>query len=162
MTRTRTEKLDLLQGTLDMMVLRTLSAGPANGYEIARAIERLSDDVLAVDHGSLYPALHRLERSGLVVANWETSSTNRRARYYRAMELITILKRCHRFRGFVYQHAHFGADNKSIEVAVRPRKGSTAVCSRCHLPAPGFDPLTERRFEFIPLWRKDACHHQMA
>ena len=77
------EKLDLLQGTLDMMVLRTLSAGPANGYEVARAIERLSDDVLAVDHGSLYPALHRLERSGLIVAKWETSSTNRRARYYR-------------------------------------------------------------------------------
>jgi transcriptional regulator len=83
MTRTRTEKLDLLQGTLDMMVLRTLSAGPANGYEIARAIERLSDDVLAVDHGSLYPALHRLERSRLVLAKWETSPTNRRARYYR-------------------------------------------------------------------------------
>ena len=83
MTRTRTEKLDLLQGTLDMMVLRTLSAGPANGYEIARAIERLSDDVLAVDHGSLYPALHRLERSGVIAAKWETSATNRRARYYR-------------------------------------------------------------------------------
>ena len=83
MTRTRTEKLDLLQGTLDMMVLRTLSAGPANGYEIARAIERLSDDVLAVDHGSLYPALHRLEASGLAAAKWETSATNRRARYYR-------------------------------------------------------------------------------
>ena len=83
MTRTRTDKLDLLQGTLDMMVLRTLSAGPANGYEIARAIERLSDDVLAVDHGSLYPALHRLERSGVIVAKWETSATNRRARYYR-------------------------------------------------------------------------------
>ena len=49
------------------------------------------------------------------------------------MELITILNRCHRFRGFVYQHAHFGPDKKSIEVAVRPRKGSTAVCSRCHL-----------------------------
>lgn len=83
MTRTPTEKLDLLQGTLDMMVLRTLSGGRANGYEIARAIERLSDDVLAVDHGSLYPALHRLERGGLVVAKWEISSTNRRARYYR-------------------------------------------------------------------------------
>ena len=83
MTRTGTEKLDLLQGTLDMMVLRTLSAGPANGYEIARAIERLSDDVLAVDHGSLYPALHRLERSGVIAAKWETSATNRRARYYR-------------------------------------------------------------------------------
>jgi PadR family transcriptional regulator len=83
MTRTRTEKLDLLQGTLDMMVLRTLSAGPANGYEIARAIELLSEDVLAVDHGSLYPALHRLEKSGVVAAKWETSATNRRARYYR-------------------------------------------------------------------------------
>ena len=68
------------------------------------------------------------------------------------MELITILNRCHRFRGFVYQHAHFSADKKSIEVAVRPRKGSNAVCSRCHLPAPGYDQLTERRFEFIPLW----------
>jgi len=68
------------------------------------------------------------------------------------MELITILNRCHRFRGFVYQHAHFGADKKSIEVAVRPRKGSTAVCSRCHQPAPGYDQLAERRFEFIPLF----------
>ena len=49
-------------------------------------------------------------------------------------------------------HAHFSADKKSIEVAVRPRKGSAAVCSRCHLPAPGYDQLAERRFEFIPLW----------
>ena len=65
-----------------MMVLRTLSSGPANGYEIARAIERRSDDVLAVDHGSLYPALHRLEKNGLVAAEWKISSTNRRARYY--------------------------------------------------------------------------------
>src|ERR1043165_1393119 len=77
------EKLDLLQGTLDMMVLRTLSIGPANGYEIARAIERLSDDVLAIDHGSLYPALQRLEASGVIIGKWEISSNNRRARYYR-------------------------------------------------------------------------------
>jgi PadR family transcriptional regulator PadR len=76
-------KLDLLQGTLDMMVLRTLAVGPANGYEIARAIERESDEVLAVDHGSLYPALRRLERGGLVAAKWQISSTNRQARYYR-------------------------------------------------------------------------------
>src|SRR5467141_544292 len=68
------------------------------------------------------------------------------------MELIMMLNRCHRFRGFVYQHAHFSADKKSIEVAVRPRKGSAAICSRCHLPAPGYDQLAERRFEFIPLW----------
>src|SRR5436853_4071476 len=83
MTRTRTEKLDLLQGTLDMMVLRTLSSGPANGYEIAKAIGRLSDDVLAVDHGSLYPALHRLEKGGLIAGKWEISPTNRHARFYR-------------------------------------------------------------------------------
>jgi hypothetical protein len=70
----------------------------------------------------------------------------------RAMELITILNRCHHFRGFVYQQAHFKADKKCIEVAVRPRKGSAAVCSRCHLPAPGYDQLAERCFELIPLW----------
>ncbi|MEP7365909.1 MAG: PadR family transcriptional regulator [Acidobacteriota bacterium] len=66
-----------------MMVLRTLSAGQTNGYEVAKAIERLSDDVFAVDHGSLYPALQRLEQAGLVAANWEISSANRRARYYK-------------------------------------------------------------------------------
>ena len=77
------DKLELLQGTLDMMVLRTLFLGPANGYEIARAIERLSDDVLAIDHGSLYPALQRLEKKGVISGKWEISSTNRRARFYR-------------------------------------------------------------------------------
>jgi transposase len=68
------------------------------------------------------------------------------------MELITILNRCHRFRGFVYHGARFSPDHKSIEVSVRPRKGSAAICSRCRLPAPGYDKLDERRFEFIPLW----------
>jgi transposase len=68
------------------------------------------------------------------------------------MELITILNHCHRHRGFVYQHARFGPDKKSIEVAVRPREGSAARCSGCHQPAPGYDHLPERRFEFIPLW----------
>jgi hypothetical protein len=68
------------------------------------------------------------------------------------MELITILNRCHRFQGFVYQHALFSLDKKSIEVLVRPRKGSAAICSRCHHTAPGYDQLPERRFEFIPLW----------
>jgi transposase len=71
---------------------------------------------------------------------------------FRAMELLTILNRCHHFRGFVYHDAHFSSDKKSIEVAVRPRRGSPAICSRCHQPAPGYDQLAERRFEFIPLW----------
>ena len=70
----------------------------------------------------------------------------------RAMELITILNHCHHFRGFVYQHARFSADKTSIEVAVRPRQGSAAVCSGCRKPAPGYDHLAERRFEFIPFW----------
>ena len=68
------------------------------------------------------------------------------------MELLTILNQCHHHRGFVYQHARFGADKKSIEVDVRPRVGAAAVCSGCHRPAPGYDHLPERRFEFIPLW----------
>src|SRR5882757_9179727 len=68
------------------------------------------------------------------------------------MELLTILNHCHRHRGFVYQHARFGPDKNSIEVHVRPREGSAAVCSGCHQPAAGYDHLPERCFEFIPLW----------
>jgi transposase len=68
------------------------------------------------------------------------------------LQLITILNRCHRFPGFVYQQARFSSDYRSIEIAVRPRKGSKAVCSRCHQPASGYDQLAERRFEFIPFW----------
>jgi transposase len=73
-------------------------------------------------------------------------------RHHRAMELTTILNHCHHQRGFVYQHARFGPDNKTIEVAVRPRQGTTAICSGCQKPAPGYDHLPERRFEFIPFW----------
>ena len=68
------------------------------------------------------------------------------------MELLTILNRCHHFRGFVYHRARFTPDHNSIEVLVRPRRGSAAICSRCHQPAPGYDQLPERRFEFIPFW----------
>ena len=69
------------------------------------------------------------------------------------MELITILNHCHHFPGFVYAHARFHRQDRTIiEVAVRPRQGSRAICSGCHQPAPGYDHLTERRFEFIPFW----------
>jgi hypothetical protein len=68
------------------------------------------------------------------------------------LPLITILNRCHRFPGFVYQQARFSLDHRSIEIAVRPRQGSQAICSRCHQAAPGYDQLVERRFEFIPFW----------
>ncbi len=82
--RTRsTSQGDMLQGTLDLLVLRTLVLGPAHGHAIAHAIERGSDEVLQVEHGSLYPALHRLEDRGLIASFWGTSENNRRARYYR-------------------------------------------------------------------------------
>lgn len=77
------EKIELLQGTLDMLILRTLLFGPMHGHGIAHAIESTSDEVLQVDHGSLYPALHRLQKRGWIVAEWGTSKNNRRARFYR-------------------------------------------------------------------------------
>jgi len=76
------EKLQLLQGTLDLLVLQTLLFGPNHGHGIATAIEQMSDEVLLVDHGSLYPALQRLERAGLISSKWGTSDNNRRARFY--------------------------------------------------------------------------------
>ena len=74
---------DLLQGTLDLLILKTLAVGPAHGHTIAHVIERRSDDVLQVEHGSLYPALHRLEDRGWIASFWGTSENNRKARYYR-------------------------------------------------------------------------------
>jgi PadR family transcriptional regulator len=77
------EPIEMLQGTLDLLILRTLLFGPIHGHAIAKSLERTSQDVLRVDHGSLYPALQRLERRGLVSAKWGTSENNRRARFYR-------------------------------------------------------------------------------
>jgi PadR family transcriptional regulator, regulatory protein PadR len=74
---------EVLQGTLDLLVLQTLVLGPAHGHTIAYAIERRSDNVLQVEHGSLYPALHRLEDRGWIASFWGTSENNRKARYYR-------------------------------------------------------------------------------
>jgi PadR family transcriptional regulator len=74
---------EMLQGTLDLLILRTLALGPAHGHTVAYAIERQSEDVLQVEHGSLYPALHRLEDRGWIASFWGTSENNRRARYYR-------------------------------------------------------------------------------
>jgi PadR family transcriptional regulator PadR len=74
---------DMLQGTLDMLVLQTLVIGPAHGHSIAYAIERRSDQILQVEHGSLYPALYRLEARRWIASFWGTSENNRKARYYR-------------------------------------------------------------------------------
>jgi transcriptional regulator len=74
---------DILQGTLDLLILQTIAPGPAHGHTIAHVIEHRSDDFLQVEHGSLYPALHRLEDRGWIASFWGTSENNRKARYYR-------------------------------------------------------------------------------
>jgi transcriptional regulator len=85
MAKQASDRIEFLQGTLDMLVLRTLLLGPAHGHEIARHIQRTTEDVLQVEHGSLYPALHRLERKGWVAAKWETAGKDlkREFKYYR-------------------------------------------------------------------------------
>ena len=76
-------QLDLLQGTLDLLILKALSWGPAHGYAVARWLEQLTDNVLLVGEGSLYPALHRLEGRGWIESEWRLSERNRRAKFYR-------------------------------------------------------------------------------
>src|SRR5205823_11942529 len=89
------------------------------------------------------------DRDGMVYGG----SLCHRDHFHFTMELITILNQCHHFRGFVYERARFNrTDRPTIEVRVRPRKGSAAICSGCHQSAPGYDHLAERQFEFIPLW----------
>ena len=83
MARHDRERLDLLQGTLDMLILRTLQWGPRHGHGIGQAIRAQSDDLLKVETGSLYPALHRLEKHGWLKSEWSISEANQRARYYR-------------------------------------------------------------------------------
>ena len=82
-TKEENERIELLQGTLDLLILRTLLLGPAHGHAIAKAIEFKSDDVLQVEHGSLYPALHRLIKRGWISAEEGTSENNRQAKFYR-------------------------------------------------------------------------------
>src|SRR5690349_4094431 len=77
------ESQEMLQGTLDMLILRTLLFGPAHGHTIAHAIEHASEEVLQVEQGSLYPALHRLQDRGWVTSSWGTSEHNRKAKYYK-------------------------------------------------------------------------------
>jgi transcriptional regulator len=103
---------ELLQGTLDLLILKTLALGPAHGHTVAHVIERRSEDVLQVEHGSLYPALHRLEDRGWIVSFWGTSENNRRARYYR-------LSRAGR-RQLAEQTSRWDALVRAIERVLRP------------------------------------------
>ena len=83
MTRKRQTRVDLLQGTLDLLLLRSLAPGPRHGHAIAKHILRTSEELLQVETGSLYPALHRLEAQGWITAEWALSDKGKRARYYR-------------------------------------------------------------------------------
>ena len=80
---TEAKAADLLQGTLELLILRTLASGEKHGYEIAESIHTASAEALAIEEGALYPALHRLELRGLLIAAWDVSANNRRAKYYR-------------------------------------------------------------------------------
>ena len=82
MAKEPSSRIELLQGTLDMLILRTLLFGPAHGHQIAKHIQRTTEDLLQIEHGSLYPALHRLERKGWLTAEWGYSEKNRKAKYY--------------------------------------------------------------------------------
>ena len=84
MAKKSSDRIELLQGTLDMLILRTLLLGHAHGHQIAKHIQRTTDDLLQVEHGSLYPALHRLERKGWVAARWEAAGKDlkREFKYY--------------------------------------------------------------------------------
>jgi PadR family transcriptional regulator PadR len=75
-------RIDLPQGTLDLLILRTLALGPQHGWAISERVQQMSSDVLQIQQGSLYPALHRMERRGLIKARWGTSENNRRAKFY--------------------------------------------------------------------------------
>lgn len=90
MTRTARSRVDLLQGTLDLLVLRTLLFGPNHGHAIAKHIQRSSEDLLQIETGSLYPALHRLEAKGWIEASWALSERGKQAKYYR----LTARGRC--------------------------------------------------------------------
>jgi len=81
--KTSRDKVDLLRGTLDLLILCTLLPGPAHGHQIAKYIQRSTDDVLQVEHGSLYPALHRMERKGWLASKWASGEGKRELKYYR-------------------------------------------------------------------------------
>jgi PadR family transcriptional regulator PadR len=105
-------RVELLQGTLDLLILRTLLPGPSHGHAIAKHIQRTSEELLQVETGSLYPALHRLEGKGWISASWELSDKGKRARYYR----LTAAGRKH----LVAQQAKWQAMSRAIGLILNP------------------------------------------
>jgi len=107
-------RVDLLRGTLDLLILRTLLPGPTHGHAIAKHIQRTSEDLLQVETGSLYPALYRLEAKGWIAASWELSDKGKRARYYR----LTAAGR----RQLVCEHSKWQAFARAMGLILNPSK----------------------------------------
>src|SRR2546423_15256647 len=112
MSRKPHSRVEFLQGTLDVLILRTLLAGPTHGHAIAKHIQRTSEDLLQVETGSLYPALHRLEAKGWIAASWELSDKGKRARYYR----LTPLGR----KQLVAEQSRWEMFSRAMELILRP------------------------------------------
>jgi PadR family transcriptional regulator, regulatory protein PadR len=105
-------QVELLQGTLDMLILRTLQWGPQHGHGVGQAIRHSSADLLKIERGSLYPALHRLEAQGLIASEWKASELNRKAKYYR----LTALGK----KQLVAEHSKWRLLVKTISRVMRP------------------------------------------
>jgi transcriptional regulator len=111
-------RVELLQGTLDLLILRTLLTGPAHGHAIAKHIQRTTEDLLQVETGSLYPALHRLEAKAWVEAEWELSEKGKRARYYK----LTRLGR----KELIAEQSKWQALSRAMELVLTPVKGEAS------------------------------------
>ena len=112
------QRVELLRGTLDLLILRTLLTGPSHGHAIAKHIQRTSKDVLQVETGSLYPALHRLEAAGWIAATWERSDKGKRARYYR----LTPLGR----KQLTNEHSRWQAFSRAMALLLTPLDQETS------------------------------------
>ena len=108
-------QIEILQGTLDMLILRTLQWGPQHGHGIGQAIRLRSEDALQIEHGSLYPALHRLEKQGWLSSGWKPSETNRRAKYYK----ITAAGK----RQLAKEESRWASIVETIARVMRPKEG---------------------------------------
>ena len=107
-----TDRMELLQGTLELLILRTLLPGPSHGHAVAKHIQRTSEDLLQIETGSLYPALHRLEAKGWIAASWDLSDKGKRARYYR----LTALGR----RQLVTEQSKWQAFTRAMGLVLKP------------------------------------------